>query len=114
MSRLACGGSRYTARFLDAGVEYTPILGAAEAVDRTLRFSLLTVGRGADARPVDAPWTRDVTDLAVRFRRHGVEEAGGKYLERTLAGGAKSRGKLAVLFGAAPVVDALNEIIRFS
>ena len=50
----------------------------------------------------------------VRATQVIVEEAGGKYLERALAGGAKSRGKLAVLFGAAPVVDALNEIIQFS
>ena len=48
----------------------------------------------------------------VRATQVIVEEAGGKYLERTLAGGAKSRGKLAVLFGAPPVVDALNEVIR--
>ena len=67
-------GNGYSAEFLSDGVAYTPVLGPDEIVDRTMRFSLMSVGRGRDVRLVDLPTGRDVGDLAVRFRRPGVEE----------------------------------------
>ncbi len=72
-------------------------------------FAHAMVARGsldAVVDPMTNPWDVRATEVI-------IEEAGGKYLEREVAAGAKSRGKLGVLFGAAPVVDAIAGIIPF-
>ena len=68
----------------------------------------MVVRGGLDALidPMTNPWDIRATEVI-------VEEAGGKFLMHQLAPGAPERAKVAIIFGAAPVVDGLAELVPF-
>ena len=67
---------------------------------------VLRGGLDALIDPMTNPWDVRATEVI-------VEEAGGKFLMHQLSSGAPERARVAVIFGAAPVVDGLAELVPF-
>ena len=117
------GGTDYSARFDDRGVEFTPALGAAPAKPFPLRFTLDSVRRGANdvfVRTSDAPPLVDGNQVRYAHRDDLVEvydvRAGGIEQSFVFARRPVGRGDLVVRGRIAtelPLAAATDDGLRY-